>query len=82
MAGNGDSPAFPLVATGYDGVKYEPEFGMTLRDWFAGQALAGMVAKGVSAETVKPVEIAKAAYAIAHAMIDERAQPNPREGLR
>ena len=52
--------------------------GMTLRDWFAGQALAGMAASSYWAENVqanrqdymKPV--AESAYAIADAMLKAR----------
>lgn len=38
---------------------------MTLRDWFAGQALAGLSSKGT-------YQIAQRAYEIADAMIKER----------
>ena len=38
MNKNTGGPAFPLQAEGY-----APDFGMTLRDWFAGQALAGLL---------------------------------------
>ena len=41
-------PAFPMpayrYADGYGGIQVEPQSGMTLRDWFAGQALAGFLA--------------------------------------
>lgn len=42
--------------------------GMTLRDWFAGQALVGGMA-GVAGD---PAEFAEEAYAIADAMLAER----------
>lgn len=47
--------------------------GMTLRDWFAGQALAGLCA----CETVSASNggLADAAYSIADAMISERSKP-------
>jgi|688.fasta_scaffold232506_2 hypothetical protein len=48
--------------------------GMTLRDWFAGQALAGMIsgldAKSEGSQAIKP--IAEAAYDFADAMLKAR----------
>lgn len=56
-------PAFPTQNTS------EGYRGMSLRDWFAGQALAGCVA----ADDESPVgRIAADAYAFADAMIAER----------
>lgn len=48
---NDGGPAFPMPAnyTGEDGpanYDHEPEHGMSLRDWFAGQAMAGLLHKG------------------------------------
>ena len=60
--------AFPLGAA-----KYSIQSGMTLRDWFAGQAMS---------QTFVPVgypigeEVAKVAYEIADAMLAEREQNN------
>jgi hypothetical protein len=50
--------------------------GMTLRDWFAGQALAARVAKPdtQSTEAQNPAELAKWAYAVAQAMLAQREQ--------
>jgi hypothetical protein len=50
--------------------------GMTLRDWFAGQALAARVAKEEPqpAEAPNPTELAKWAYAVAQAMLAQREQ--------
>ena len=45
--------------------------GMSLRDWFAGQALAGMMWQRWEPKTEMPA-IAKAAYRAADAMIAER----------
>ena len=45
--------------------------GMTLRDWFAGQALVGILADGAMVRK-PPSEIAKMAYVFADAMIAER----------
>lgn len=63
-------PAFPRTAAnpgwGHGTESYE---GMTLRDWFAGQALAGMLAMHWSTEW--PTAAADA-YAMADAMLTER----------
>jgi hypothetical protein len=51
------------------------ERGLTIRDWFAGQALAGMAGHWV--ETPRPVDCddyAKRAYRFADAMLKARAQ--------
>jgi hypothetical protein len=47
---------------------HEGNPGMALRDWFAGQALAGLCAK--AGEAWKPHELANMAYQIANAMIN------------
>lgn len=70
-------PAFPRTM-GWNGLTdYEEhrcsddQTGMTLRDWFAGQALAGILA----ATTVAgPGESASRAYGMADAMLAERAK--------
>ena len=62
-------PAFPSsVDHGIDGEHYK---GMDLRDWFAGQALAGFMANS-KCEYSDP-GAAKAAYALADAMLAARA---------
>jgi hypothetical protein len=50
--------------------------GMTLRDWFAGQALAARVASvsPASAEAQSPAELARWAYSVAQAMLAQREQ--------
>jgi hypothetical protein len=40
---NDGGPAFPSVGEGFGNPSYSAP-GMTLRDWFAGQALAGLAA--------------------------------------
>lgn len=71
--------AFPCA----DGGAYQP--GMELRDWFAGQALAGMAHKddGDFSEIARKQNMpdlnaqwaASAAYRIADAMLAARAKP-------
>jgi len=75
---NDGGPAFPFVAvseaTGQpiNGC-FDP--GMSLRDWFAGQALAGLLASGVAAARGQTCEdVAEIAYANADAMLAERAK--------
>jgi hypothetical protein len=48
--------------------------GMTLRDWFAGQALAGWLASFTSDDAVKAEGCARLAYQLADAMIARRDQ--------
>ena len=78
MSGKDGGPAFPITVrrdekymdeAGYGKVRAVQglEGGMTLRDWFAGQALAG-----VNAATEQ--EAARFAYAVADAMLAERAK--------
>lgn len=64
-------PAFPV----YGSPKYGDRNGMSLRDWFAGQALPGVIAAPVGARNPKvseaaySEEIARLAYVVADAMI-------------
>lgn len=57
------SAAFPTMGYGD---------GMDLRDWFAGQALAGMLAH---LPTLGPADIAADAYQWADAMLEARKTP-------
>lgn len=52
-------------------VDFEP--GMTLRDYLAGQMLAGMIANSYS-RAITDDAIAKEAYSIADAMLKERSK--------
>ena len=65
MNGRDDGgPAFPLAGTVY--------VGMSMRDWFAGQALIGLIARAV---TLPPIPIKQRtvdAYKYADAMIEAR----------
>lgn len=50
------------------------EDGMTLRDWFAGQALTGLLAGRSEGVKFTPEEAASSAYFVAQAMIEAREQ--------
>ena len=52
----------------------EPEYGMTLRDWFAGQALAGSLAHETYGNNDADWQ-AKNAYEQADAMLKARSAP-------
>ena len=71
---NDGGPAFPTKHPALDpracGVTTEP--GMTLRDWFAGKALQGMLADPERRGSYG--EFAKHAYAFADAMLAERSR--------
>lgn len=61
--------AFPLDASG---AGYEPRLGMTLRDWFAGQAMADGVNWVAANESGSYTEAALVAYEYADAMLEAR----------
>lgn len=64
----------PVDASGQTPAGYPyPEHGMTLRDWFAGQALAGMMASGSTG--LGYPRMADDAYEVADAMLAERSKP-------
>jgi len=67
-----DISAFPTVLPrDWDSVNE----GMTLRDWFAGQAINGLVTTFYSVdETIAYEDIAPQAYRIADAMIEARGE--------
>ena len=70
-------PAFPLQSIGPD---FAPGYsGMTLRDWFAGKAMQGLIAspRGTpNGEDATTGYYAMAAYAMADSMIAEREKNN------
>lgn len=66
MALNDGGPAFPAPE---DGV-FPPQAGMSLRDWFAGMALASQYVE----ETDESERTARWAYQVADAMLKHRAQ--------
>lgn len=81
---NNGGPAFPcLEATvtgidsdGQDRIDTEAHGGMTLRDYFAAKALPGILVPIMADEchNWKPADFASEAYAIADAMLAERAK--------
>lgn len=68
----GDKPAFPCETLGVDehGEYRAPYSGMSLRDYFATAAMNGVIS-GTEID-LTPEHIAKAAYAVADAMLKER----------
>ncbi len=64
-------PAFPVPIRDFG-----PDFltGMTLRDWFAGMALTGLLTSREKRATTLHADDAAYCYAIADAMIAERAK--------
>ena len=64
-------PAFPNTGNRFDGRIAE---GMTLRDWFAGQALAGLYASETDDTEYEAAYAARRSYVIADAMLAERAK--------
>ena len=75
---NRGGPVFPQPQTYGEWADGSPWFeGMTLRDYFAGQALAGGLEQGVEDDMHcswwhDPTKIAKRAYAVADAMLKAR----------
>ncbi len=74
-------PAFPqtkIVASGEGFYEGPINYGMTLLDWFAGQAIDKVVYRWKDSETTSaeerpfPKDLAKACYDYAEAMIAER----------
>jgi hypothetical protein len=83
---NDGGPAFPIPPQVFDDgvqqVSQQGAPGMSLRDWFAGQALAGNCGFSLTADGVTSDQLAEEAYAIAETMMAERErrygkQPEP-----
>jgi hypothetical protein len=66
-------PAFPFAATDQINIAMQAS-GMTLRDWFAGQALAIVHRRFDDGSHLRLEDIAMQAYFIADAMIAEREE--------
>lgn len=72
-------PAFPVLTERTDFLSMGKELvqaapGMTLRDWFAGHALAGLAAANWTAGSE---DLARWAYELADAMLAARKAPAP-----
>ena len=65
-------PAFPLVFDDDTKATREIFSGMSLRDWFAGMAMQGMIAKDTEPSPEQVPIIVKSAYIMADAMLKER----------
>ena len=65
-------PAFPCPTFTMTGYPNGHSMGMTLRDWFAGQALAGMLACPTMRAGMESDEYAKASFQCADAMLEAR----------
>jgi hypothetical protein len=74
MAKNDGGPAFPVEnRNGLSWPRGKPPVGMSLRDWFAGQALMGLAAyPGREGEVNGSDHFAKWSYMLADAMIEIR----------
>ncbi len=69
-------PAFPYNERSDDGSHWHSHSGMTLRDWFAGQALGKVkITAPVGADFNRT--IAEAVWGLADAMLAEREKPKP-----
>lgn len=78
MAKEDGGPAFPLPLTAIDGGMQPALPGMSLRDWFAGQALAGMHARdSYDKGLATPEQRATVAFIDADTMIAERKKETP-----
>jgi ribonuclease I len=69
MSQDNSDPAFPIQASEYGG--HGSCFGMTLRDYFAAQALAGMTTDGWQANERQGMAVE--AYRLADAMLNARS---------
>ena len=67
---NDGGPAFPNA-----GLDADPASGMTLRDYFAGQALAALLTHRWVRVNMSDVELAEDCYGRADALLAEREKP-------
>lgn len=79
MTNKNNPPAFPVLVNHIDEIEGRSEIqlqneGMTLLDYFAGQALGSMDTKPDYSKGECNFIVAQRAYAIAKAMLDERTK--------
>ena len=73
MSAPENPPPFPLNIKSDNGEHWHSEGGMSLRDWFAGQALAGGLIQHHGYPLHKD-HVAQSAYDLADAMLTERSK--------
>ena len=66
-------PAFPINAIDWRDIPNHPAPGMSLRDWFAGQALPSLLAAAINSEAQPgKAKIARDCYDVADAILAAR----------
>lgn len=81
MDDNRNPPAFPpAITVSAAGDVYHGFNGMTLRDWFAGQALVETASLITVSHPGTYNEVAKLAYSLADAMLAARSTPDTEGG--
>jgi hypothetical protein len=75
-----NKPAFPHLNPNFDGNwdKEPQRAGMTLHEWFAGQAMSGWLASFEAGDVPNPTHIASLSYDIADAMLAEKDRRDDR----
>lgn len=73
-------PAFPCEVYDKTAIAMERKYGLTKREWFAGQALAGIL-QSDGAVDCSPEEIAAAAYLYADAMLAAKEETKWTESI-
>ena len=74
MSTNDGGPAFPVCLDDWRDAVVHPLPGMSLRDWFAGMAVANIE---FAKHSENVVEHAQWAYGLADAMLVQRDKPKP-----
>jgi hypothetical protein len=64
------------------GNEYPVQLGMYLRDWFAGQALNGVLSNLSNGESINVVAVSAMCYRAADAMMEERQLIQPEEEIK